>query len=147
VAGFIGSPQMNFFDVKLVKENGNVYAIFGDEMGENKILVPAEKVAKLTDESYIGKEVTMGIRPENIDDAPEFVQAHPESTMKVHVEVTELMGSETYLYFTTAGKAENVIARVDPRTKTRPGDDIKVALDTTRLHFFDKETEETILQR
>jgi len=58
-----------------------------------------------------------------------------------------LMGSETYLYFTTSGKEENVIARVDPRTKTRPGDDIKVALDTTRLHFFDKDTEETILQR
>jgi len=134
---------MNFFDVKLEKENGKVYAIFGD----NKILVPAEKVAKLTDESYIGKEVTMGIRPENIDDAPEFVEAHADASMKVHVEVTELMGSETYLYFTTSGKEENVIARVDPRTATRAGDKVKVALDTARLHFFDKDTEETILNR
>ena len=147
VAGFIGSPQMNFFDVKLVRENGNVVAVFGDSTGENKILVPKEKIAKLKDESYIGKDVVMGIRPENIDDDAEFVAAHPEATMKVHVEVTELMGSETYLYFSTAGKAENVIARVDPRTITRAGDDTKVALDTTRLHFFDKDTEETILVR
>ena len=143
VAGFIGSPQMNFFDVRLQKEDGKIVAVFGD----NKIVVPQEKIAKLKDESYIGKEVTMGIRPENIDDAPEFVAEHPNSTMKVHVEVTELMGSETYLYFSTSGKAENVIARVDPRTKTRAGDDVVVAMDTSRLHFFDKDTEETILNR
>ncbi|MBQ9343333.1 MAG: ABC transporter ATP-binding protein, partial [Clostridia bacterium] len=143
VAGFIGSPQMNFFDVTLKAENGNVYAYFGD----NKVLVPKEKIAKFKDESYIGKEVVMGIRPENIDDAPEFVAANPDAKIKVHVEVTELMGSETYLYFSTSGKDENVIARVDPRTVTRAGDDIEVALDTSRLHFFDKETEETILNR
>ena len=148
MAGFIGSPQMNFFDVKLQKEGGKVVAVFGD----NKITVPQEKLNKLTDESYIGKEVTMGIRPEDIDDDPEFVAAHPDSTIKVHVEVTELMGAETYLYFTTSGKEnkeENVIARVDPRTKTRSGDDTVVALDTSRLHFFEKDTknEETILNR
>ena len=143
VAGFIGSPQMNFFDVTLKKEDGKIVAVFGD----NKIVVPQEKIDKLKDESYIGKEVVMGIRPENIDDAPDFVAAHPEASMKVHVEVTELMGSETYLYFSTSGKNENVIARVDPRTVTRAGDDTMVALDTSRLHFFDKDTEETILNR
>ena len=145
VAGFIGSPQMNFFDVRLQKNGSDIVAVFGD----NTITVPKEIIAKLKDESYIGKEVTMGIRPENIDDAPEFVAEHPNSTMKVHVEVTELMGSETYLYFSTSGKEENVIARVDPRTKTRTGDDTVVALDTTRLHFFEKDTknEETILNR
>ncbi|MDI9530172.1 MAG: ABC transporter ATP-binding protein [Chloroflexota bacterium] len=143
VASFIGSPQMNFFDVKLVSENGKVYALFGD----SKVLVPDEKVKKLVDESYIGKEVIMGVRPENISDNPEIVAAHPETTVDVHVEVTELMGSETYLYFSTSGKEDNVIARVDPRTKTHTGDDTKVAFDTTRLHFFDKETEATILNR
>ena len=143
VAGFIGSPQMNFFDVTLEKKADGVYATFGN----NAIKVPQEKLDKLTDESYIGKEVIMGIRPEDIDDAPAFVEANPDATMKVHVEVTELMGSETYLYFTTSGKDESVIARVDPRTATRPDDDIKVAMDTSRLHFFDKDTEETILSR
>ena len=134
---------MNFFDVTLQAENGKVYALFGD----NKILVPDAKVKKLVDESYIGKEVTMGIRPENISDDPEKVAANPEATMPVHIEVTELMGSETYLYFSTSGKEENVIARVDPRTHTHTGDDIKVVLDTSRLHFFDKETEANILNR
>ncbi len=143
VAGFIGSPQMNFFDAKLVERDGAVYCEFGD----NAIKVPQSKLDKLVDKKYIGQEVTMGIRPEDIDDAPEFVAAHPEASMKVHIEVTELMGAETYLHFSTSGKEENVIARVDPRTKTRTGDDTVVAMDTSRLHFFDKDTEETILNR
>ncbi|MHC1786336.1 MAG: ABC transporter ATP-binding protein [Christensenellales bacterium] len=143
VASFIGSPQMNFFNAKLSSEGGKVYALFG----ESKVLVPDEKVKKLVDESYIGKEVIMGIRPENISDNPEKVAAHPEIAVNVHVEVTELMGSETYLYFSTSGKDDNVIARVDPRTKTHTGDDTKVIFDTSRLHFFDKETEATILSR
>ena len=148
MAGFIGSPQMNFFDVHFSKQGDKTYAVFG----ENAIAVPQEILRRFKDESYLQKEVTMGIRPEDIDDDPEFVAAHPDSTIKVHVEVTELMGAETYLYFTTSGKEnkeENVIARVDPRTKTRTGDDTVVALDTSRLHFFEKDTknEETILNR
>ncbi len=143
VAGFIGSPQMNFFDVKLEKQDGKVYALFG----ENKILVPDHIIKRFVDEDHIGKEVTMGIRPENISDNPERVAENPEATIKVHIEVTELMGSETYLYFSTSGKEENVIARVDPRTKTRTGDDTTVVFDTSRLHFFDKETEATLLSR
>ena len=143
VAGFIGSPQMNFFDVKLVAEDGKVYALFGD----SKILVPDSKVKKFVDESYVGKEVVMGIRPENISDDPEIVAANPESKFKVHVDVTEQMGSETYLYMTVAGKEDNVVARVDPRTATRTGHDTLCVMDTTRLHFFDKDTENTILNR
>jgi multiple sugar transport system ATP-binding protein len=143
VAGFIGSPQMNFFDVVLEKQGDKVYAVFG----ENRIVVPEEKLRKFKDESHIGKEVVMGIRPENISDNPERVAANPDSGFKVHVEVTELMGSETYLYLSTSGKEDNVIARVDPRTKTHIGDDITVVMDTSRLHFFDKDTEETLLSR
>jgi multiple sugar transport system ATP-binding protein len=143
VAGFIGSPQMNFFDVKLAKEGNAVYAIFGD----NKILVPAGKIAKFTDEAYLGKEVTLGIRPENIHDEEVFLANAPKSCIDVKVEVVELLGSETYLYLKTSGKSENVIARVDPRTVSRAGDSIKVAFDTNHLHFFDKETEQTILGR
>ena len=122
---------------------------------EDRVIRPAilwndgrtEKEVEYLNEE-IGKEVCMGIRPENIDDSPEFVAAHPESVITVNVEVTELMGSETYLYMSTTGKDDNIIARVDPRTATRAGDKgVKVAFDTTRLHFFDKETEETILTR
>lgn len=141
VAGFIGSPQMNFIDVTLVKEDDGVYAVFG----ENKIKVPEGKVKKLKDPSYIGKEVIMGIRPEDLHDEEIFLQSAVDSTVKAYVDVVELMGSETYLYLNVSGV--NVTARVDPRSTARAGDTIKIALDTNRLHFFDKETEETILER
>ena len=143
VAGFIGSPQMNFFDVKLGKEGQDVVATFG----ENKIVVPGSKVAKLTDESYIGKEVILGIRPENIHDDANVLATYANAAIEVNVEVTEQMGSETYLYLTTTGKEGNIIARVDPRTTSRAGDKIKVAFDVNHLHFFDKQTELTILSR
>ncbi len=142
VAGFIGSPQMNFFDVKLAKEGQDVVAKFGT----NKIVVPQDKVSKLIDEAYIGKEVVMGIRPENINDAPEAVAASAGATMEVTIEVAEKMGSETYLYMTTSGKEGNIIARVDPRTSSATGSTIKVALDTAHLHFFDKDSTITILE-
>ncbi|GHV26357.1 ABC transporter ATP-binding protein [Clostridia bacterium] len=143
VAGFIGSPQMNMFQVKLVREGSDVWAIFGN----NKILIPKGKISKFIDESYIGKEVYMGIRPENIHDEPVFLAQEPKACVDVKVEVVELLGSETFLYLKTSGKDENVIARVNPRTVTKFGDSIKVAFDTNHLHFFDKETEQSILNR
>ena len=89
----------------------------------------------------------MGIRPENISDDAKMVAAHPESSIDVDIEVVEMLGSETYLYVKTSGKDENFIARVDPRTVSRGGDKIKVGFDVNRLHFFDVETEKTILSR
>ena len=143
VAGFIGSPQMNFFRVKLDKEGKDVVARFGD----NQIIIPPSKLAKFADESAIGREVIMGIRPENIHDEDVFVQAAPTSVINCNVEVTELMGSETYLYLATSGKDENIIARVNPRTTSRAGQTIQVAFDVNHLHFFDPETEITLLTR
>ena len=134
---------MNFFDVKLSKEGQDVVATFGD----NKIVVPGSKVAKFIDESYIGKEVILGIRPENIHDDANVLATYANAAIEVNVEVTEQMGSETYLYLTTTGKEGNIIARVDPRTTSRAGDKIKVAFDVNHLHFFDKQTELTILSR
>ncbi len=141
VAGFIGSPQMNFINVLLQKEGDDVYAIFNG----NKIKVPAGKIRKFKDQSYIGKEVIMGIRPEDLHDEEIFLQSATDSTVKAYVDVVELMGSETYLYLTVSGN--NLIARVDPRSTARVGDTIKIALDPNRLHFFDKDTEESILTR
>ena len=76
-----------------------------------------------------------------------FTSTYPDACIDVDVEIIELMGSETYLYMTTSGKDENFIARVDPRTTSRGGDKIKVGFDVNRLHFFDVETEKTILSR
>jgi len=143
VGSFIGSPQMNFFNAKLVKKDGEVWA----EFGTNAIKVPDAKVRKLVDESYIGKEVVMGIRPENIHDEERFLSVADGNLVEAKVEVTELMGSETYLYLQTTGKEGNVVARVDPRSTARNGDTIKVAFETSRLHFFDKDTEKSILNR
>lgn len=143
VAGFIGSPQMNFFTARLAAEDDRVWALFG----ENKILVPREKIGQFKDNSYIGKEVIMGIRPESINNDPDFVSSHPEAAMLAHVEVTELMGSETYLHFFVSGKAENVIARVDPRVVNRVGDDVKVAIDASKLYFFDKDSELSLYEQ
>ena len=143
VGSFIGSPQMNFFDAKLVKRADGVWA----EFGNNAIKVPDAKVRKLVDESYIGKEVVMGIRPENIHDEERFLSAADNNLVEAKVEVVELMGSETYLYLKVDGKDSNVVARVDPRSTSRTGDTVKVAFETNRLHFFDKDTELSILNR
>ena len=89
----------------------------------------------------------MGVRPENIHDEEAFLNAYPEYTIDVDVDVVELMGSETYLYLKTSGKDEDIIARVDPRSTARTGDKIRVAFDANRLHFFDKDTEVTIMNR
>jgi len=141
VAGFIGSPQMNYINVVLTKSGDDVFAVFEN----NKIKVPAGKIRKLKDASYLGKEVIMGVRPEDLHDEEIFLQSASETTVKAYVDVVELMGSETYLYLTVTGK--NVTARVDPRSVARAGDTIRIALDPNRLHFFDKDTEETILVR
>ena len=143
VAGFIGSPQMNFFDVKLERRGNDVYAVFG----QNEVKVPEGKIKKLTDPSYVGKTVKMGIRPENLHDEELFLQNSPDSIIDADVEVVELMGSETYLYLKTVDTGISFIARVDARSTSRAGDKIKIALDANRLHFFDVDTEATILNR
>ena len=142
VAGFIGMPQMNIFRARLEKQDGAVYAKFGD----NCVKVPEGKVQRMTGD-YIGKEVFLGIRPENISDDPKALATYPDACIDVGVELIELMGSETYLYLTTTGKDENFVARVDPRTASRAGQSIKVCFDVNRLHFFDVDTEKTILSR
>jgi len=139
VASFIGSPQMNFITVTLAKENESVFAVYG----ESKIKIPEEKIIKLKDSSYVGKEVIMGIRPEDLHDEEIFFKSTNDNTIKAYVEVVERMGSETYLYIKVG--ENNLTARVDPRSIVRAGDIIHLAIDTNKLHFFDKDTEETIL--
>lgn len=142
VAGFIGSPAMNFIDCTLVEENGNVFARFG----ENKILIPEGRIAKLTDKSYIGREVTLGIRPDDIHDEEVFIQNYPQATVSAYVELIEKLGFETLLYLTILGKEdENIVARVNPRSTVMMNDTVKMVFDPNRIHLFDKETEISIL--
>ena len=137
VAGFIGSPQMNFINAKLVKEANGMYL----EFGEFKVKLPDGKVADLTE--YVGKEVVMGIRPENIHDEEAFLANSPETIVEAKVDLIELLGAETNLYLTVAGNS--LTARVNPRTKAKHNDTLKVAFDANKIHLFDKDTELTIL--
>ena len=150
VAGFIGSPQMNFIEGVLVKEADKYFFEYGTEDTKTrkgvkyKILLPEQKNEKGKLDEYVEKEkpVIMGIRPEHVSDNDAFVAAHPEATVKAHVDVTEMMGAETYLYMTSEGSTIN--ARVEPKTLTRGGDDISIAFQTEFIHLFDAETEKTI---
>lgn len=139
VAGFIGSPQMNFMDAKVEEKNGKVVLVFGDDT----VVLPEDKAVAVKKGGYIGKDVIMGIRPENLDDSAEFIAKHPESIISATVEVTELMGAETYIYL-AKGKS-NIIARVNGSSKAQVGDVLKIALDTSKIHVFDKETENTVI--
>ncbi|MEF2920321.1 MAG: TOBE domain-containing protein, partial [Acutalibacteraceae bacterium] len=135
VAGFIGSPQMNFVNATVGK-SGSTYTLSFDGI---TLAIPAEKSANLA--NYVGKEVRFGIRPENVYDDNESINRYANA-MEAKVEVTELMGAEIYLYL-TVGTA-SVTARVAPTSKAKPGDTIRIAFDLSRLHIFDKETEKNI---
>ncbi len=149
VAGFIGSPQMNFVDSVLRQAaDGSFYVEFGSEDTKRtkgvkfQLKLPASKNNKDCLVPYIDKEIIMGIRPEHIHDEEMFMTTMTDGVIKAKVEVTELMGSETYLYLNCEG--HNLTARVDPASTARAGDEIEVTIDTTRIHLFDKETEKTI---
>ncbi|NLK38831.1 MAG: TOBE domain-containing protein, partial [Clostridiales bacterium] len=139
VAGFIGTPQMNFINSKLEKQGDDLYICFED----NKLKLPAEKANNPALKDYIGKEIVAGIRPEAIHDAPMYLSSLADSVIECDVEVTELMGAEIYLYIYSG--EQRLIARVSSRSTARAGDRIKVALDVSRIHIFDKDTEICIL--
>ncbi len=140
VAGFIGSPQMNFFEAVLDKEDGNVVLKFAN----NTIVLPEGKAKALEGkEEYFGKTVVVGLRPESIHDDEAHIATMPQSLLKVHVDNTEMMGSETYLYL--VADKNSMVAKVNRRSTAQVGDDITVAIDANKLHLFDKETEMTII--
>ena len=138
VAGFIGSPQMNFLDAK-VNVKGKEVSL---QVGPHAIKLPAAKAQKLIDGGYAGKTVVMGIRPEDVHDDEAFIAANPDSIVDATIRVYELLGAEVFLYFDVEGF--NMTARVDPRTTARTGDNVRFALDPEKIHVFDKETELTI---
>jgi multiple sugar transport system ATP-binding protein len=135
VAGFIGSPQMNFVDAKLEEKSGKVVIVFG----EDTIVLPEDKAALLKQKGYVGKEIIFGIRPEDIDEVGGMTVGE---VIEATVEVTELMGAETYIYL-AKGKA-NLVARVNGTSKVKAGEKIKVVLDMAKIHVFDKESELTV---
>lgn len=137
VAGFIGSPPMNFFSGVLMKKSGR---LFFDE-GNFQVGVLDRMVDVLS--SYIGKEIVFGIRPEDIYDKLFVTESQPENTISVIVDVVETMGSEVYLYLNT--KKHSFIARVSSRSTPEVFKRLNVVFDMNKVHFFDQETEKTII--
>ena len=129
VAGFIGSPSMNFFKGKIVREDDALYV----DLDSFKIRIPDERRAPY--ESIVDHEIVFGIRPEDIhnpDFAPPSIIAEP---VEAKVDVTELMGNEIFLYLVNG--EHNFVARVDPRTRVEMGDNLKVVFNMQNMHIFD----------
>ena len=139
VAGFIGSPQMNFMEAKVLEQDGEIVLSFDNET----IILPKDKAQIIKEKSYVGKTIIMGIRPEDIDDGVDFILEHKDATIEAKVEVAELMGAETNIYMSKGNT--NIVARVNGSSKAIVGDIIKVALDSSKIHIFDKETENTVI--
>jgi len=139
VAGFIGSPQMNIFKGTAVEDGGRVIL----RLPDGTVLgLTDEKAKALKEQGYVGKEVYIGIRPEHFHEAEVDPLTKNFSTISGKVEVAELMGSETYLYFTKCDK--QVIARVDAKTSKRSGDMVELQVHWDKIHLFDTETEKAI---
>jgi multiple sugar transport system ATP-binding protein len=137
VAGFIGSPAMNMVEVIINKDNDNLVL-----EAKNILLAVPPNYADVL-HKYIGKKVVLGIRPEDIH-APDYVlPGVTAATVHAKVDVTELMGNEFFLHM-IVGDWE-FLARVDARTKARPGEDIDLILDMSKMHIFEDDTRARIL--
>lgn len=136
VAGFIGSPSMNFIDAKLIEWNGKVAVDCRDFMLE----IPEEKAGVYR--PHLGKEVIFGIRPEDTHDPEYAPPGIKKALIEAKVDVTELMGNEVIVYLVT--EHTQFLGRFDPRTGARVGNTMQVAFNMDRMHIFDKQTEVAI---
>ena len=139
VAGFMGSPQMNFIDAQVSQSGSDVLLIFGS----HSIKVPEAKAKALIDGNYINKTVVVGIRPEDFHDQEIVINSMQDSVIEATIRLYEMLGAEVFLYFDI--DQFSCTARVNPRTTARPGDTIKMAIDTSKLHLFDKDTQLVIV--
>jgi multiple sugar transport system ATP-binding protein len=138
VAGFIGSPAMNFFTGTITGTTDEMYV----DSGPIRIRLPQSEIEQLGQEN-IGREIVFGVRPEDIHH-PQYVPAGVnEQAFEATVDVTELMGNEIFVYL-IAGEDQDFIARVDPRADLRPGDKVNIVYNADKVHIFDRATEKNI---
>ena len=136
VAGFIGSPAMNFFEVGV--EGDRLVGLNGDF----SLKVPEGSLKGLKEKGYQGKKVILGIRPEDINMEPAFLETFPESVLTAKISVSELLGAESHLYCAVGGS--EFVAKVDARDHMNTGSSIKLGFDLNKAHYFDVETEDNI---
>lgn len=135
VAGFIGSPAMNFFNVKF---DGNRLT---NSEGLD-IVIPEGQAKILREKGYQGKEVIFGIRPEDVSSSPIFEEVYPDANVDAEVVISERLGAETVLYL-KLGETE-FAARVDAHDFHNPGEKVNLTFNVATAHFFDAETEKRI---
>ena len=136
VAGFIGSPSMNFFEMQLVRSDEELVA----QSETLRLRVPLDRHTALKDQ--LGQSIVVGIRPEDVYDADFAAPGIKAAAIEAQVDVTELMGNEIFLYLLSG--AQSFIARVDPRSRARVGHTAALTINLDKLHFFDKVTERAI---
>ncbi|WP_342599908.1 sn-glycerol-3-phosphate ABC transporter ATP-binding protein UgpC [Psychrobacillus sp. FSL H8-0483] len=134
VGGFIGSPAMNFFKGTMTTE--------GFMIGEITVHIPEGKRKLLQEKGYLGEELILGVRPEDIYTDAKDIESRVHSTFQATIDVAELMGAETYLYSTL--NESDFIARIDSNSTIQPLDTISLAFDMEKAHFFDPNTENRI---
>jgi multiple sugar transport system ATP-binding protein len=137
VAGFIGSPSMNFFDNAILKEEGGKMTV---DFGSFQAEVPESRYDQYR--QYLGKKVVFGIRPENISHADFVAPGIVPSRIQANVDVVEEMGHEKILYLEEGGKT--FLARIDPRAEVHVGQRIALVLNMAVMHLFDAETEQAL---
>jgi multiple sugar transport system ATP-binding protein len=138
VAGFIGSPSMNFFPSTLQQDGGNLFVV-----GKGvRMAVPQQYRQAML--SQAGKDIIFGLRPEDVTDYRLDPNADPNSIATVTVDVVEPMGSEIYLYLVT-GEGQEFVARVAPETQVQPGQQLQVTFDMAKMHAFDPTTQAALM--
>lgn len=140
VAGFIGSPQMNFRDGTISEEDGKLYI----QLTDIKLEIPSEKAIILKQKGYVGKTVTMGIRPEDVSTHPQYIQHHPESSFQSKVDVVELMGAESFIHMVKDDRS--FVVKTSGSSPIKSGDEGSFTYIMGKTHFFDKDTEMNILE-
>lgn len=128
VAGFIGSPQMNFIDAKIIKDKEKTFA----EFSGFRVEIPEKKANLLTD--YLGKNVVMGIRPEHISKC----MVDGKNTIEITADIVEMTGGEINVYFSLDGKRH--IAKIKSASNISDGEKVRLCIDPEKTHFFDRET-------
>ncbi len=164
VAGFIGSPSINLVEAELAQSDGLLSVSFG----EHRLAVDGTARTRSDLERYVGRPILLGIRPEDMEDASLVTDTPPDRRLATTCDLTEPLGAEVLVYFTVAARAlvpdvtgddsadadvyfgepktadsepsSRLVARVSPRTRISEGDPIELAVDTSRLYFFDPET-------
>jgi len=141
VAGFLGSPGMNFLEVLIIEQNGCIFAKLVDAL----LPVPAAGGQKLKEQGYLDQKVVQGIRAEHLCGSGDFLDRHPEYVLRGRLEFTELRGAETYQYVRIAGR--EVVVRVSPELRAETGQEVRVGFNMSKAHFFDKESGVNVIRQ